>query len=77
MWGAGKQSFHSTFHRIVQQHQPQMYVLMEMRLFGVSFNFIQHRFSLSWSFYVVKFQGLSEEIIIWMSFNNAPNRLPQ
>ena len=34
--GAGKPSFLSTFIRIMQQHVPDLCVLMEMRLFGPS-----------------------------------------
>lgn len=57
-------SFCFMYRRFVQQHHPDMCILMEMRLASPSLNHIRHRIPLNWDFYVMESQGLSRDIIV-------------
>ncbi|XP_008782101.1 uncharacterized protein LOC103701716 [Phoenix dactylifera] len=62
--GAGKPSFAPAFRRVVQQHNPDICVVLETRLSGQSLQKARRAVPRSWGFYSVESQGLSGGIIV-------------
>ncbi|XP_038974426.1 uncharacterized protein LOC120105762 [Phoenix dactylifera] len=65
--GVGKPSFAPAFRRLVHLHKPEICVLFETRLSGVSLQKVRKMLPRSWGFYAVESQGLSGGIIVtWL-----------
>lgn len=62
--GVGKPTSKTFFGRKIQQHYPNIYVLLETQLSRRSLDCIKQRIQLAWSIYAVESRGLSRKILL-------------